>query len=313
MAGAAVSASRDGTLAYYTHPPGNSKLVWFDRSGRQQTNVSMPTGTYIDVGLAPNLGRAAVVRQVSPGTTELWIVDLDRGGASRLANAPGQNSRPVFSPDSERVAFSSDRDGPRDMYLISAQGSPPEQPIYRSKTLAKDPLSWSPDGRFLVYRTSAARRVGISGRGRGRGMGVPSRSMQGPATETNGIISPDGQWMTYASDETGRYEVYVAEFPVARRKYRVTTTGGARAWWRADGRRVVDSQHRLDAIARRRRPTGTGVLNRGAAAGRSTSERDRGARRGARLHASPRAPQRWQRRNAIGDGCAELDAALEKR
>ena len=195
MAGAAVSAARDGTLAYYTHPPGNSKLVWFDRSGRQQGTVSVPAGTYLDVGLAPNLSRAAVVRQVSPAATELWIVDLERGGASRLANAPGQNNRPVFSPDSERVAFSSDRDGPRDMYAISAQGSPPEQPIYRSKTLAKDPLSWSPDGRFLVYRDVGPSTSWDLWTRPTSGDGSPAAFVQGPATETNGAISPDGRWM----------------------------------------------------------------------------------------------------------------------
>jgi serine/threonine protein kinase/Tol biopolymer transport system component len=239
LAGTAVSASRDGSLAYYTHPPGNSKLVWFDRSGKQQTTVSMPAGTYIDVGLAPNLGRAAVVKQVSPATTELWVVDLERGGASRLANAPGQNSRPVFSPDSERVAFSSDRDGPRDMYMIPAQGSPPEQPIYRSKTLAKDPLSWSPDGRFLVYRDVGPSTSWDLWTRPTSGDGSPTAYAQGPSTETNGAISPDGRWMVYTSDETGRNEVYVQDFPVPKRKYRVTSNGGARAWWRADGRQLL--------------------------------------------------------------------------
>jgi serine/threonine protein kinase/Tol biopolymer transport system component len=239
MAGAAVSASRDGTLAYYTHPPGNSKLVWFDRSGRQQGAVAMPAGTYLDVGVAPNLSRAAVVRQVAPAATELWIVDLERGGASRLANAPGQNNRPVFSPDSERVAFSSDRDGPRDMYVISALGSPPEQSIYRSKTLAKDPLSWSPDGRFLVYRDVGPSTSWDLWTRPTSGDGSPAAFVQGPATETNGAISPDGRWMVYASDETGRYEVYVQEFPAPKRKYRVTSNGGARAWWRADSRQLL--------------------------------------------------------------------------
>jgi serine/threonine protein kinase/Tol biopolymer transport system component len=239
MAGAAVSAARDGTLAYYTHPPGNSKLVWFDRSGRQQGTVSVPAGTYLDVGLAPNLSRAAVVRQVSPAATELWIVDLERGGSSRLANAAGQNNRPVFSPDSERVAFSSDRDGPRDMYVISAQGSPPEQPIYRSKTLAKDPLSWSPDGRFLVYRDVGPATGWDLWTRPTSGDGSPAVFAQGPATETSGAISPDGKWMVYASDETGRFEVYVQDFPVPKRKYRVTSNGGARAWWRADSRQLL--------------------------------------------------------------------------
>ena len=186
IAGAAVSAARNGTLAYYTHPPGNSKLVWFDRSGRQQTSVSLPTGSYIDVGLAPNLGRAAVVRQGSPGSTEVWIVDLERGGASRLANAPGQNSRPVFSPDSERVAFSSDRDGPRDMFLISAQGSPPEQPIYRSKTLAKEPVSWSPDGRFLVYRDVGGSTSWDLWTRPASGDGSPSRTCRAPRPKPTG-------------------------------------------------------------------------------------------------------------------------------
>jgi len=238
LGGAAISASPSGIMTYVTHPPSNRKLVWLDQSGRLEAEVPMPPGTYIDVGLAPNRTRAAVVRQVSPGDTELWIVDLVRGGLSRLVNAPGQNGRPVFSPDSERVSFSSDRDGPRDMYLISAQGAAPEQPIYRSKSLAKDPLFWSSNGRFLVFRDAGLTTswdlwtLPLSG-------GSATPYVQGPGTEVNGAISPDGQWMAYESDETGRFEVYVQEFPVPRRKYRVTSGGGARAWWRADSRQLL--------------------------------------------------------------------------
>src|SRR5262245_9208305 len=255
LAGAAVSVSRGGIMIYVTHPPSNRKLVWLDQSGRQEAEVPMPPGTYIDIGLAPNRTRAAVVRQVSPGDTELWIVDLERGGLSRLVNAPGQNARPVFSPDSERVSFSSDRDGPRDMYLISAQGAAPEQPIYQSKSLAKDPLFWSSNGRFLVFRDAGLTTSWDLWTLPLSGGGSATPYLHGPGTEVNGAISPDGQWMAYESDETGRFEVYVQEFPVPRRKYRVTSGGGARAWWRADSRQLLivdaDWTHVLLADVRR--------------------------------------------------------------
>ena len=255
MAGPATSVSRGGIMTYVTHPPSNRKLVWLDQSGRQEAEVPMPPGTYIDIGLAPNRTRAAVVRQVSPADTELWMVDLERGGLSRLVNTPGQNSRPVFSPDSERVSFSSDRDGPRDMYVISAQGAAPEQPIYRSKSLAKDPLFWSPDGRFLVFRDAGLTSSWDVWTLPLSGGGSATPYLQGPGTEVNGAMSPDGQWMAYASDETGRFEVYVQEFPVPRRKYRITSGGGARAWWRADSRQLLildaDWTHLLLADVRR--------------------------------------------------------------
>jgi Tol biopolymer transport system component len=239
MAGPAVSASAGGTLAYLSDLPAHTSLAWFDQAGLRTSSVAVPAGRYIGVSLAADGRHAVLIRWTSPTTNDLWIADLDRGGASRLTDASGAIQGAIWSPDGERVAFSNNPDGPRDIYIKSTGGANAEEPLYRSKALAKDPQSWSGDGQFLVYQELSPatnwdlRVLPLSGDR------TPKPYVQTPFNDTAGVISPDGRWMAYLSDETGRNEVYVQSFPTPGRKYRVTTDGAGRAWWRNDGRQLL--------------------------------------------------------------------------
>ena len=238
MASWPVSVSATGLFTYLADVPGTTNLIWFDQSGQRSGTVNVPAGRYIDLGLSPDGRRAALLRSTSPTVQDIWLADLERGGATRLTSVAASRQRAVWSPDGDRVAFASDQDGRLDIFVQSA-GSAAEESLYRSNALAKSPHSWSMDGRFLVFQeASSATNWDIWLRPMaGDQTAVPY--LRTPFSEIHGVISPDGGWMAYASDETGRNEVYVQEFPKPRRKYQVSTDGAFRVWWRNDSKQLL--------------------------------------------------------------------------
>ena len=233
-----ASASAGGTIAYIADRPVNTSLVWFDQSGHRLGNVSIPSGNYDQVALARDGRQAVLTRHRSATFSDLWLVDLDRGGASRFIDTPGSNRDPLWSPDRERIAFSTNRDGPEDIFVKSVNAATLEEPMVRSKEQFKRTQSWSADGRYVVFMelspdTNADLYV----------ITLADRTsrpyLRTPASETFGAISPDGRWMAYISAETGRGEVYVQTFPTPGRKHRVSSTGASKVWWRQDGKQLM--------------------------------------------------------------------------
>ena len=238
LAGPAVSVSTTNALALIERLP-NTNLVWLDQAGNQTSRVTLPAGRYQGLNLTRDARRAVLVRWTSPTIADLWIADLDRGGASRLPNkAPGQIVSAVWSPDGERVAFSNNPDGPGDIYLESTLAANGEEPLYRSKGISKQPTSWSTDGRFIIFQDiDPATRwdlwvLSLADRS-------PKPYAHTASAESGGAISPDGRWVVYESDENNRNEVYVQAFPTPGRKYQVTSEGGSGAWWRSDSRQLL--------------------------------------------------------------------------
>jgi len=245
--GRAVSVSANGVLAYLNDPPVNARLAWFDRTGKQAGTIATPPAIYgpstSPIDLSPDGRRAAVTRAVplNLGQTEIWIVDLERGGAAPFVSGPSlaNSTNPVWSPDGSRVAFASDRYGTQDLFLKTASGSGPEEDLLKSGSLFTFPVSWSADGRFLVFSQSDAKTqtTGLSV--------LPMNGDRRPkpylVTSINvaGSISPDGRWMAYVADTSGRDEVWVAGFPTPAAKYQVTSDGGEFVWWRQDGKELM--------------------------------------------------------------------------
>ena len=241
----AASVSADGTLAYLTEPSINTRLVWTDRTGSVVGAVALPPGRYLQVALSPDERRATVVRLNSRTESSIWLVDLIQGGATPLIQAAGLNDSVVWSPDGTRIVFSSDRDGPQDLFLKNVNSSEPEQRAYASPVLFKGATAWSPDGKAIVhYELTAETNFDLFVLPVGTGE-KSKPFLRSTSAELLGMLSPDGQWLAYLSDETGRFEVYVQSFPVGGRKVQVTTggTAGARSsqsviWWRRDGRQL---------------------------------------------------------------------------
>jgi eukaryotic-like serine/threonine-protein kinase len=237
--GRPVSVSTTGTLAYLGDRLPDTRLTWFDRSGRETGTLAVPDGRYQEIAFAPDGRRAAVTRYESQIKSDIWIADVERGGATRFTSAPGLNQEVVWSPDGSRILFAGDRDGPRDFFLKPASGATPEESSYASAAMFKDPRSWSPDGKVLVFEQldpQTNRDLWLLPMDGDR---TPKLYLRTPFIEASGTISPDGQWMAYLSDESGRSEVYVDTFPTPRNKYRVSDQGAFSVFWRKDGRELA--------------------------------------------------------------------------
>ena len=236
----AVSASATGVLAYLATPPVNTGLVWFDAAGRETGRVEVPPGQYEQVALSRDGRRAVAERRVSPSVADLWMIDLERGGATRFTSGSSVSFFAAWSPDGERVVFSSDREGPETILVKPSNGTGSEEVLVRSLSLFKQPQSWSPDGKYVVYTDlSPTTNQDLWIMPMGGADSKPFVYAQSPANETGGQISPDGHWIAYLSDETGRTEAYVQAFPTPGRKFRLTTGGTSGVWWRKDSKQLL--------------------------------------------------------------------------
>jgi serine/threonine protein kinase len=226
-------ASRNGRSAQ------GRQLVWADRSGHTLTTVGPPDyGSSAYPELAPDGGRVAVQRNLR-GTSSLWLIDLARGVGSAGTLGESSTVSPVWSPDSRRIVFASNKNGAYDLFEKPADGGGDEQPLLVTPS-EKRPLSYSLDGRFVLFSVVVAQTdrdlwaLPMMGDPKPQAFPVVHTSFD----EDEGQISPDGRWLAYGSTESGRHEVYVQPFPGPGKKQRASTTGGGQVRWRPDGREL---------------------------------------------------------------------------
>jgi Tol biopolymer transport system component len=226
----------------------NTQLTWFERSGKQLEAVG-PPDVYRNPALSPD-GRRVMVERPDPqsGKSDLWLRDLARGTISRFTFDPADDVSPAWSPDGMRVVFYSGRD-PHGLYVKNASSTGAEELIL--KTDALGPEQWSPDGRLILYDTVASNTgVDIFVFPLGKDL-KPSAYIQTRFNEVHAQLSPNGKWMAYTSNESGRYEVYVQSFPERISKAQVSTAGGSQPRWRGDGKELyyIAGANRLMAVA----------------------------------------------------------------
>jgi len=227
-----------GGLGYYRRVPVQSEIAWLDAGGSVTGRVPLPAGAYEAVHASPDGRRAVVIRSTSAAASDLWMVDLARGTMNRFTFGPGRVDRPVWSPDGSRVAYSSDRGGRWDIYEKSAGGGGAETPIVSSGALLKYPSAYTSDGRTLVFEQIGERtgwdvwQVPLDGDGK------PQPLLATPYDEQAAVLSPDGKWLAFVSNESGRSEIYVQDYPNAAEKHLVSVAGGAVPQWRSDGREL---------------------------------------------------------------------------
>ena len=238
-AGRSVSISSTGSLAYYSAPSPNTTVEWYDTTGRTLGTVDVPAGHYDTVAVSPDGTHAAMVRSMSPSESTIWLVDLVRGGALPLSSGRGRNDRPVWSPDGRQVAFAGDRDGAQNLFVKTVGDSVPEQLVFSSDVIFKSPEAWSPDGRWLIVG-----QLDPATAQNAYALPVPGGAalkplVTGPDRDFPGPVSPDGRWLAYFSNETGRFELYVQSFPDGGNKLQVSQAGARAAWWTRDGRQLL--------------------------------------------------------------------------
>jgi Tol biopolymer transport system component/tRNA A-37 threonylcarbamoyl transferase component Bud32 len=206
-----------------------SQMLWFDRRG-QEIGVASKPGVYGNLNLAPN-GKFVAADAMDAGSqnTDVWTYDLATDSAKRLTFDPAIDSTPMWSPDSSRLVFCSDRAQRFNLYLKDATGAGDDKLIPQEGP-DRYPTDWSRDGKYVLYE---------------RGMdlwfvtlpGLTSTVfLKGQSPPRAGRFSPDGKWVAYASNESGKWEVYVTSFPEAHGKWQVSNAGGEQPRWRSDGK-----------------------------------------------------------------------------
>ena len=225
------SVSTTGVLAYRSGVGILSRLTWFDRQGKALESVGEP-GEYGGVALSPDGKRIAVSRRES--SWDIWLFDAARNTGTRLTFDPGFAGGPIWSRDGKQIAFSRSSD----LFRKASDGSGSEELLVKSSD-PKYPMDWSPEGTLLFGKQSASTREDL--------FFLPVEGDRKPATylatqfrESGAQFSPDGRWVVYGSDESGRPEIYVRRFPNANAgKSVVSNGGGVQPRWRRDGREIL--------------------------------------------------------------------------
>jgi len=251
----AFSVSARGVLAHRAGAGSRRQLVWVDRTGKMLGGIGTPDENALgNPELAPDGQRVAVNRAVQ-GNFDVWLIEAGRGVPSRFTFDVAIDSAPVWSPDGSHVVFRSSRKGVHDLFEKLASGTVDEQSLLVTSQ-AKSPLDWSRDGRFLLYSTPDPKTGSDLWALPLTGERKPFAVLQSSFDEIEGQFSPDGRWLAYASNESGRYEIYIRTFPDAGVKRQVSVAGGVQPRWKRDGHELyyVAPDTRLMAVPVRLAP-----------------------------------------------------------
>jgi hypothetical protein len=234
---ASISASASGVLAYRPGQSDRRRLVWMDRGGKE-TPALPDDREYLDTWLAPD-GRRLVFEVAEAGSKgDLWIRDFDRGTTTRFTFEPERELAPIWSPDGRRIVYSVQRKA-WDLFVKDAAGTGEPELLLESGE-QKYACDWSRDAAYVVYASRNEETswdlyaLPMTGAGERK----PFILRKTKFAELNGSVSPDGRFLAYQSNESGRTEVYVQEFPQAHSKWQVSPDGGREPFWRADGKEL---------------------------------------------------------------------------
>jgi Tol biopolymer transport system component len=235
---AAVSASHDGTILFQrAGTPRRPQFGWFDRGGSLVTELNAKLLPGFSSPSLSSDGDRVVFYAGAGANPDVWSFEIKRGAVSRLTNNAADDTGPVWAPDGRRIAFGSNREGRFTIFVKQAAVGAAESPLFSSAE-SKTATDWSPNGRLLLANVQSEKTafdVWV----------VPVDSGEKPfpliATDFEEMFarfSPDGRWIAYQSDESGRDEIYVQPFPGPGAKVQVSTEGGSQVHWRADGREL---------------------------------------------------------------------------
>jgi len=255
------SASEAGVLAYQEgDASGAFQLTWLDRAGAPLGTLGEPA-LFDQLTLSPD-GRHVAVGIPDGGQNDIWTIDVARGVATRVTFDPADDSDPVWSPDSRELVFSSGRASPRPLYRKDLRGSEPEA-LLPPDGSSDDafPESWSPKGLFYMT-VSGGNTGGAFWMLPPDGDGEPEQLMAKTEYRIDEPqLSPDGRWLAYISEESGRWEVYIDPFRRDGERVRVSPEGGGQPKWRSDGKELfyLSPAGQLMAVEVREGPSGLEV------------------------------------------------------
>ncbi len=238
MGFAQYSLSDNGVLAYIAGNAQSARrsLVWVDRKGTERP-LAAPASAYRTPRISPDGKHVAVT--IDELGTQVWIYDLGRETLTRLTFEGSGNGNPAWTPDGKRVAFTSETPG--SLSWQPADGSGKSERLTTNVEHRQIASSWSPDGQLLAFHEMSPATSGdlwvlrLSDR-------KPQLFLQTPAFESAPQFSPDGRWLAYSSNESGRGEIYVQPYPGPGGKWQISTDGGAEPVWNHNGRELFYRQ-----------------------------------------------------------------------
>jgi Tol biopolymer transport system component len=234
-----LAVANDGTLVYVDLPGGvtvNARtLVWVDRTGKEEA-IGAPPRAYNQPRLSPDGTRVAVWS--NDQASDIWIWDLERKTLTPLTLDPGEDQHPLWTHDGQRIIFTSNRGGVRNLWWQAADGNGEAERLTKNNE-AGYPNGITPDGTAVVFHEN----MGTRGRDLLQlALDETRRVTPLLATtfdEREGVVSPDGRWLAYESNMAGSTEIFVRPFPnVSDGQLRVSTAGGTRAMWARSGKEL---------------------------------------------------------------------------
>ena len=233
------TVSENGILTYATGSgsAGANRILWFDRSGKQTAETGEP-GAYFSPRISPD-GRKLAVAIGAPGAVNygIWVFDLARSVPTRLTFSSSLDGHPAWSPDGKTIAFMSNRSGQFHIYQTAADGTGNTLPVIVDDAGEYNP-SYSSDGRYLIFRRLSAQSGAHFEIWAKPLYGDPEAFPVVQSEATHPALSPDGKWLAYSSQESGRPEIYEVPFLQGSGKWQVSTGGGTWPRWRGDSKEL---------------------------------------------------------------------------
>ena len=234
-----AAAAAPWVFAQSSRPTVLSRLIWFDRSGQRLGAVG-PIADHGNIELSPDGTRVAVaVTDGARASRDIWMYNIGSGERTQFTSDPSDENWLIWSPDGARVLLNSFARDHLTLFEAPSSGASERTRVLESEE-GKWPVSWSPDGRFVLYVTNNDRTSNDIWVLLRDGSGAPYPYLHTAASENWAAFSPDGKWVVFsaADSNSGQPEVFVAPFPAPTRRFRISADGGAQARWRRDGKEI---------------------------------------------------------------------------
>jgi Tol biopolymer transport system component len=220
--------------------PGKKVLTWVNRAGADPQEIGEPQQEMEVPTLSPDERLIGVEGAENSTGADVWVHPAGSLGKQRVTTHPARDSRAIWSPDGKEMAFWSDRNGLPEVFITSASPGGSVRPVLvDGRPLRALPEAWSPDGKYLVYKPVKSTAICYAERTGPNSWKAPlCPPTESGALEIAGQVSPDGGFLAYCSDESGRVEIYVRSFPQGGQKKQISRAGGTQPRWSRNGREL---------------------------------------------------------------------------